>query len=80
MKKVFSSLLLASTLLLSGCSADNPLDIEFNYFTPTAYIGEEYDFTEVLTVEENLCIIGLVLFQCMMLTCQLCKYPSRISQ
>ena len=53
MKKVFSSLLLASTLLLSGCSADKPLDIEFNYFTPTAYIDEEYDFTEVLTVEEG---------------------------
>ena len=53
MKKLFSSLLLASTLLLSGCKADSSLNIEFNYFTPTAYVGEEYDFTEVLTVEKG---------------------------
>ena len=53
MKRLLSSLLLASALLLSGCKADTPLNIEFNYFTPTAYIGEEYDFTEVLFVEEG---------------------------
>ena len=36
--------------------------------------------TVVFTVEEYLCIIGPVLFKPMMLTCQLFKYPSRISQ
>lgn len=54
MKKIFASLLLASTLLLSGCRTDAPLNIEFNYFTPTAYVGEEYDFTEVLEVKDGI--------------------------
>ena len=60
MKKLLSLLLIAPTLLLSGCKllfpkckAESPLNIEFNYFTPTAYVGEKYDFTEVLEVEEG---------------------------
>lgn len=53
MKKLLSSLLLAFTLLLSGCRAETSLNIEFNYFTPTAYVGEEYDFTEVLEIKEG---------------------------
>ena len=51
--KRLSSFLLASALLLTGCTAEAPLNIEFNYFTPTAYVGEEYDFKEVLFVEEG---------------------------
>lgn len=54
MKKNILSLLIASTLLLSGCKGDEPLTIEFNEFTPTAYVGEEYDFTDVLDIKKGI--------------------------
>ena len=53
MKKVFGALL-ALPLLLSGCQTQKAdLDIEFDVFVPTAYINEEYDFSEVLVIEEG---------------------------
>lgn len=44
-----------SSLVLPSCSNNTVgnLEIELDEFTPTAYIGEEYDFTDVLYVEEN---------------------------
>ena len=54
MKKNILSLLIASTLLLSGCKGDEPLTIEFKEFTPTAYVGEEYDFTDVLDIKKGI--------------------------
>ena len=55
MKKrfVIANLLIASTFIISGCSNNGGLNIEFDDIIPTAYVGEEYDFTDVLIVENN---------------------------
>ncbi len=41
-------------MLFSSCSKNEAqLEIEFDDFTPTAYVGVEYDFSEVLFVEDG---------------------------
>ena len=45
--------LLAISMPLASCSGGSGLEIELDEFTPTAYLGEEYDFTDVLYVEEG---------------------------
>ena len=52
--RYFYPLLAILPMLLSSCnSGETPLEIELDEYTPTAYIGEEYDFTDVLYVEEG---------------------------
>ena len=51
--KLLTSLLFSCSLLLSGCGGNGGLKIEFDDIVPTAYVGEEYDFSEVLVVEEG---------------------------
>ena len=56
MKKNFFKypLFLIVPMILSSCNnGEAPLEIELDEYTPTAYIGEEYDFTDVLYVEEG---------------------------
>lgn len=53
-KKLFASLFILVPLLLSGCQKEaKSLEIELDEFTPMAYVGEEYDFTDVLYVEDD---------------------------
>ena len=53
-KKLFIFSLIVFPLLLSSCSKkDNELVIELDEYTPTAFVGEEYDFTDVLYVEDG---------------------------
>ncbi|MFA7125999.1 MAG: hypothetical protein WC182_00365 [Bacilli bacterium] len=41
-------------LLLTGCNKNNDtVSIEFSTDIPVAYVGEEYDFSQVLIIEEN---------------------------
>ena len=52
--RYFYPLLAIIPMLLSSCnSGETPLEIELDEYTPTAYIGEEYDFTDILYVEEG---------------------------
>ena len=48
-------LLAISTLILPACGkkTQGTLEIELDEFTPLAYLGEEYDFTDVLYVEDG---------------------------
>ena len=39
---------------LASCSSGSGLEIELDEYTPTAYLGVEYDFTDVLYVEEGI--------------------------
>lgn len=55
-RKTFLSLLLTLTaVLVSGCDGgqSNSLDIKFKLITPTAYVGEEYDFSDNLSMEQG---------------------------
>lgn len=54
-KKVLLSSLLVLPLILGGCSGQKAsgLEIEFDAIVPTAYINEEYDFSDVLIVEKD---------------------------
>ena len=53
-KNAFFSLLLTIPLLLTGCQGNNSdLNIDFDMIVPTAYVNEEYDFTQVLIVEKD---------------------------
>ena len=52
--KLFFTLTSILPLVLTGCGgASNDFNIEFSYFTPTAYVNEEYDFSEALVVEDG---------------------------
>ena len=48
-------LLIIPSLIIPGCKQKNEgtLEIELDEYTPLAYLGEEYDFTDVLYVEEG---------------------------
>ena len=54
-KKLLTSLFILVPLLLSACQQKNEeaLEIELDEFTPIAHVGEEYDFTDVLYVEDG---------------------------
>lgn len=53
-KNIFTSLLLTSLLFLPSCNNNvEELEIELDEFTPLAYVGKEYDFTDVLYVEDG---------------------------
>ena len=56
-KNLLLPLIMVGTLLLSSCKDKNnspiELEIELDEYTPLAYIGEQYDFTDVLYVEEG---------------------------
>lgn len=54
-KKLLLSSILVLPLLLTGCKNESSgaVEIEFDEIIPTAYIGEEYDFSEVLIVEKD---------------------------
>ncbi len=53
-KKLLSSLFILVPLILSGCQkSSGSLEIELDEFIPMAYVGEEYDFTDVLYVEDD---------------------------
>ena len=53
-KKYLLSSIFVLPLLLGGCQNKNAeLDIEFDPIIPTAYINEEYDFSEVLIIEKG---------------------------
>ena len=52
--KYLLSSILVLPLLLTGCqNAKAEFDIEFDDIIPTAYVGEEYDFSDVLIVEKD---------------------------
>ena len=53
--KVLLSSIFVLPLLLTGCNNDTGggVEIEFDDIIPTAYVGEEYDFSEVLIVEKD---------------------------
>lgn len=51
--KFLVSLLIASGLVCSGCSNNSSLAIEFDDIVPVAYVGEQYDFSDVLIVESG---------------------------
>ena len=55
MKKIhLFSLLLTIPFVFSSCNnSDGNLEIELDEFTPTAIVGEEYDFTDVLYVKKG---------------------------
>ena len=57
MKKIrlLLPLLAISSLILPACNkkTEGTLEIELDEFTPQAYLGEEYDFTDVLYVQEG---------------------------
>lgn len=53
-KKHRVSLLIAAVMVSTGCHNDStPLSIEFDDIVPTAYVGEQYDFTDVLIVQKG---------------------------
>ena len=53
-KKYLLSSIFVLPLLLGGCQNKNAeLDIEFDPIIPTAYLNEEYDFSEVLIIEKG---------------------------
>ena len=56
-KHLLISLLAMGAMILPACdktqTTQEPLEIKLDEFTPLAYIGEEYDFTDVLYVEEG---------------------------
>lgn len=55
-RKTFLSVFLTLTaVLVSGCDGgqNNSLDIQFTLITPTAYVGEEYDFSDILDKEQG---------------------------
>lgn len=52
--RLLSFLLLSASLILPGCkNSKKGLKIEFDDIVPTAYVGVEYDFSEVLVVEDD---------------------------
>ena len=56
MKKIkyLLSSIVVLPLLLTGCQKkEAEFDIEFDDIIPTAYVGEEYDFSDVLLIEDN---------------------------
>ena len=53
-KRLLLSSVLVLPLLLGGCQKSNAdFDIEFDIIVPTAYVNEEYDFSEVLIIEKG---------------------------
>ena len=55
-RSILLSSILGLSLLLTGCQKQakaNGLEIEFDQIVPTAYINEEYDFSDVLIVEKD---------------------------
>lgn len=56
-KNLLLPLIMVGTLLLSSCGKKSEyvseLEIELDEYTPLAYIGQQYDFTDVLYVEEG---------------------------
>ena len=53
-KKFLLSSILVVPLLLTGCQTKKAdFDIEFDMIVPTAYVNEEYDFSDVLIVEKG---------------------------
>ena len=55
LKTLVPLLLPLTAVLVSGCDGGqgNSLNIQFSFITPTAYVGEEYDFSDVLSMEEG---------------------------
>ena len=52
-KKLLSLLLVSSTITLAGCNKKGNLEINFEDETPMAYVGEVYDFRDVLVEEDG---------------------------
>ena len=48
-------LIIVTSMIVTACSKKNsgPLEIELDEYTPVAYINEQYDFTDVLYVEDG---------------------------